>query len=354
MSAEIADLLRGGATTLITGAARVAEPVPGDKRAHYYNSIQVVDGRGALLDRYDKIHLVPFGEYLPYGDFFDRFGLTQFVRIPGGFDPGLGPRVLHAPGLPDALPLICYEAVFPQEIGSLFNPDERRAGWMLNVTDDAWFGLTPGPHQHFAQARLRAIEQGLPLVRAANTGVSAVVDGLGRVIAELPLGVDGVHSTAGLPAPSRADALAYSRFGALGPARAMDGVLGWSFRLVLEAEARAVTRLLFRILGLVLLAGAFAACVIDGARSIADDHLSFTPPWGHPPPIRLLPNQVPALADLRSTRADPSACCGIRILLNILKTPTWAALAVLGAALLYAMRKRSAADRTFEPFAGRV
>jgi apolipoprotein N-acyltransferase len=212
--ARIAELLRGGATTLITGAARVAEPVPGDKRAHYFNSIQVIDGRGALLDRYDKIHLVPFGEYLPYADFFDRFGITQFIRFPGGFDPGVGPRLLHAPGLPDALPLICYEAVFPQETGSIFNPDERRAGWMLNVTDDAWFGLTPGPYQHFAQARLRAIEQGLPLVRAANTGISAVVDGLGRVVAELPLGVEGVLDS-GLPAP--AAPTLYSRFGALAP-----------------------------------------------------------------------------------------------------------------------------------------
>jgi apolipoprotein N-acyltransferase len=212
--AEIADLLRGGATTLITGAARVAEPAPGESRAHYYNSIQVIDGRGALLDRYDKIHLVPFGEYLPYADFFDRFGVTQFVRIPGGFDPGVGQRLLHAPGLPEALPLICYEAVFPQEIGSVLNPDERRPGWMLNVTDDAWFGLTPGPYQHFAQARLRAIEQGVPLVRAANTGISAVVDGLGRVIAELPLGVEGVLDS-GLPAP--AAPTFYSRFGALAP-----------------------------------------------------------------------------------------------------------------------------------------
>lgn len=211
--AEIADLLRGGAT-LITGAARVAERVPGDVRSHYFNSIQVIGARGALLDRYDKIHLVPFGEYLPFADFFDQFGVTQLIDIPGGFDAGTGPRVLRAPGLPDALPLICYEAVFPQEIGSFFNPDERRAGWMLNVTDDAWFGLTPGPHQHFAQARLRAIEQGLPLVRAANTGISAVVDGLGRVIAELPLGVEGVLDS-GLPAP-RSPTL-FSRFGAVGP-----------------------------------------------------------------------------------------------------------------------------------------
>ena len=211
--AQIADLLHGGAT-LITGAARVAEPIPTDGRAHYFNAIQVIDSHGALLDRYDKMHLVPFGEYLPWGDLFDRLGVTQFVHIPGGFDPGVGPAVLRAPGLPDALPLICYEAVFPQEIGSIFRPDERRAGWMLNVTDDAWFGLTPGPYQHFSQARLRAIEQDLPLTRAANTGVSAVVDGLGRVIAQLPLGVEGVLDS-GLPTPG--PPTPYSRFGALAP-----------------------------------------------------------------------------------------------------------------------------------------
>ncbi len=210
---QIADLLHGGAI-LITGAARVAERIPGDGRAHYFNSIQVIDSHGALLDRYDKQHLVPFGEYLPFADFFDRFGVTQFIHFPGGFDAGSGPGVLHAPGLPDALPLICYEAVFPQEIGSIFHPDERRASWMLNVTDDAWFGVTPGPHQHFAQARLRAIEQGLPLVRAANTGVSAVVDGLGRVIAALPLGVEGVLDS---PLPAPAPPTFYARFGALAP-----------------------------------------------------------------------------------------------------------------------------------------
>lgn len=210
--AQIAELLHGGAT-LITGAARVAEPIPGDKRAHYFNSLQVIDRHGALLDRYDKQHLVPFGEYLPFGDFFDSFGVTQFIHFPGGFDPGAGPAVLHVPGLPDTLPLICYEAIFPQEIGALFRTNER-AAFMLNVTDDAWFGITPGPYQHFGQARLRTIEQGLPLVRAANTGVSAVVDGLGRVIAQLPLGVEGVLDA---PLPTPRPPTFYSRFGALAP-----------------------------------------------------------------------------------------------------------------------------------------
>jgi apolipoprotein N-acyltransferase len=211
--AQIAELLHGGAI-LITGAARIAERTSGDTRAHYFNSIQVIDSHGALMDRYDKQRLVPFGEYLPFSDFLDFFGVTQFVHFPGGFDAGAGESVLHAPGLPDAFPLICYEAVFPQEIGSMFRPDESRAGWILNLTDDAWFGATPGPYQHFAQARLRAIEQGLPIVRAANTGISAVADGFGRVIAELPLGVEGVLDSQ-LPTPL--PQTLYARFGAIGP-----------------------------------------------------------------------------------------------------------------------------------------
>jgi len=211
--AQIADLLHGGAT-LITGAARLAEPMPGDRRGHYFNSIQVIDRHGALLDRYDKIHLAPFGEYLPWADLLERLGVTQFVQFPGGFDAGSGPAVLHAPGLPDALPLICYEAIFPQDVGAQFRPGDSRAAWMLNVTDDAWFGLTPGPYQHFAQARLRAIEQGLPLVRDANGGISAVVDGLGRIIAQLPLGAESVLDS---PLPAPRPPTIYARFGAVAP-----------------------------------------------------------------------------------------------------------------------------------------
>ncbi|HYC24972.1 MAG TPA: apolipoprotein N-acyltransferase [Roseiarcus sp.] len=211
--ADIADLLHGG-TTLITGAAR-AEHGPDDKRAHYFNSIQVVDRHGALLDRFDKSRLVPFGEYLPFRSFFDRFRLSQFVNIPGGFDAGVGGKLLHVPGVSDAWPMVCYEAVFPAEFGSALDPHESRPGWILNLTDDVWFGRTAGPYQHFEQARLRAIEQGLPLVRAANSGISAVVDGLGRIGAELPLGVDGVLDA---PLPTTRPPTFYARHGAAGPA----------------------------------------------------------------------------------------------------------------------------------------
>ena len=185
---EIVDFLGPGAT-LITGAARVED---GETRTpRYFNSIEIVGRDGLSAQRYDKQHLVPFGEYMPLAGLLERAHITQLVDIPGGFEPGSGRRVLRVPGLPAAMPLICYEAIFPNEFGDLLSGAER-PGWLLNVTDDAWFGLTPGPYQHFAQARLRAIELGLPLVRDANSGISAVLDGLGREIAIAPLGAEGV------------------------------------------------------------------------------------------------------------------------------------------------------------------
>src|SRR6202522_816963 len=183
---ERVDFLGSGAT-LITGAARREDGSP----PRYFNSIEGVGRDGLSAERYDKHHLVPFGEYMPFESLLERVHITQLVDIPGGFEPGAGRRILHVPGLPDAMPLICYEAIFPIELGDLMSGAER-PGWLLNVTDDVWFGLTPGPYQHFAQARLRAIELGLPLVRDANSGISAVLDGLGREIAVAPLGAEGV------------------------------------------------------------------------------------------------------------------------------------------------------------------
>ena len=185
--AEIARFLPKG-SVLITGAARADEgapdPVTGS-RIHYFNAIQVVDSDGAILDSYDKVHLVPLGEYVPLRSLFERLGLESMVSIPGGFDAGPEHRLLSIPGLPPVVPLICYEAIFPDEVAPA---DGARGGLLLNVTDDGWFGMTTGPYQHFAQARLRAIEEGLPLVRAANTGISAIVDPYGRILAQLPLG----------------------------------------------------------------------------------------------------------------------------------------------------------------------
>jgi apolipoprotein N-acyltransferase len=193
---DIASML-GSNAVLLTGAARL-EMRPGND-PKYYNSIQVIDRGGLRRERYDKQHLVPFGEYVPFGSFLEKAGVTQFVQAPGGFTAGTGRRTLNAPGLPTATPLICYEAIFPVEIGDALSQAER-PGWLLNVTDDAWFGVTPGPYQHYAQARLRAIELGLPLVRVANSGISAIVDGFGREVSATPLGAQDVVD-GGLPEP---------------------------------------------------------------------------------------------------------------------------------------------------------
>jgi apolipoprotein N-acyltransferase len=184
--AQIGALLHPG-TILMTGAARADDRLPGENY-RIYNSIQVVDEHGTIRATYDKVHLVPFGEYLPLGGLLERFGLRQFVDVPGTFVPGPKHKLLAVPGLPATAPLICYEAIFPDDVV----PEGERPALFLNVTNDAWFGRTAGPYQHFAQARLRAIEQGVPLVRAANTGISAVVDPYGGITAALPLGQEGI------------------------------------------------------------------------------------------------------------------------------------------------------------------
>ncbi len=195
----------GRGTVLITGAARMGETrrsglLPGESSTLYYNSIQALANGGEIVASYDKAHLVPFGEYLPFGGLLESFGLRHFVHIPGGFEPGSRRRLFEVPGLPPAAALICYEAIFPGEAAPEETPGER-PGLLLNVTNDGWFGLTTGPHQHFAQARLRTVEEGLPMVRAGNTGLSAVIDGYGRVLKKLPLGIEGVLDSP-LPRPA--------------------------------------------------------------------------------------------------------------------------------------------------------
>jgi apolipoprotein N-acyltransferase len=183
--AQIGAALKGR-THLITGAAR-----EGGAR-DFYNSIQVVAPNGAILESVDKVHLVPFGEYLPFEPMFRALGITQFVHIPGGFTPGPRRRALNAPGLPPLAPLVCYEAIFSGEV----LPADGAVAALLNVSNDAWFGRLAGPWQHFAHARLRSVEQGLPMIRAANSGVSAVIDPYGRVLASLPIGVADVIDSA--------------------------------------------------------------------------------------------------------------------------------------------------------------
>jgi apolipoprotein N-acyltransferase len=185
--AQIADLLPKG-TVLITGSVRAPDVPPGTRITRAYNSIYVIDHDGSVLSVYDKLHLVPFGEYLPFQDLMEKLGFVQLTKVQGGFIAGTRRRSMEVPNAPRALPLICYEAVFPGDVASR----DDRPGWIVNLTNDGWFGISTGPYQHLQQARLRAIEEGLPVVRAANTGISAVIDPLGRIVARLGLGVEGV------------------------------------------------------------------------------------------------------------------------------------------------------------------
>jgi apolipoprotein N-acyltransferase len=219
----IADLLPEG-TTLLAGSARLVDSRDAQGRLtaeHIYNSLLVIDDKAQILGSYDKIHLVPFGEYLPFQDFMESLGIMQLTGVRGGFSAGTGPRVLSIPGAPLASPLICYEIIFPDDV----TDKAQRPGWLLNVTNDAWFGASAGPYQHFHQAQLRAVEQGLPVARAANTGISAIIDPYGRVVAELGLGkegvVDGLLPKALPPTP-------FVRWGSLIEGLALVGALcGW-------------------------------------------------------------------------------------------------------------------------------
>lgn len=184
--ARIAEVLQDG-QILIAGAVRVEYAAAGTP-PRFYNSVYMVDSNGQILGASDKVHLTPFGEYVPFEDWLRDWGIESLVALPGGFTAGAVPALLTLPGGTAFYPLICYEAIFPGEIGA----DVSRATAILNVTNDAWFGNTPGPYQHFQQARLRAVETGLPLVRDANSGISAVVDPLGRIVAGLAFNERGV------------------------------------------------------------------------------------------------------------------------------------------------------------------
>ena len=173
------------------GAPALVGSVRFDERDRPRNSLFAVTGEGAVGGIYDKWHLVPFGEAVP-----DWLPLPIIVVPGGGFAPGPGPRTLHVSGLPPFDPLICYEAIFP---GEIVQRDDRPA-WLVNVTNDAWFGNSTGPRQHLAAARMRAVEEGLPLLRAANTGISAAFDANGRELARLGMQQSGTLAIA-LPSP---------------------------------------------------------------------------------------------------------------------------------------------------------
>ncbi len=196
---------------MVMGASDGKPVAVGIQRAEgdrFYNSLRVLEGDGMETARYDKAHLVPFGEYIPFGDLaYDWFGLRAFAAQAGNsYSSGAGPQILDLGPFGKVLPLICYEAIFPRDVNAM----PTRPDWMLQITNDAWFGIRTGPFQHFAQARLRAVEQGLPLIRVANTGVTAVVDAHGRIVEALPFGTMASLDT---HVPSALPPTPYSRFG---------------------------------------------------------------------------------------------------------------------------------------------
>ena len=196
---RIAEML-GPRQVLLAGAPdRVAD----GQGVRYFNAVQAYGAGGGPIADYAKHHLVPFGEYVPRW-----LPVARLVETPGDFAPGPGPRTLALPGLPLVGVAICYEIVFPGHVAD----KAIRPGWIFNATNDAWFGTSIGPRQHLASARMRAVEEGLPVVRAANTGISAVIDAEGRILARL-----GMERTGILDAelPAARPATLYARLGDL-------------------------------------------------------------------------------------------------------------------------------------------
>lgn len=173
---------------LLAGAVRAEGAAGASGAPRYYNSILAIGPDGEIVDAYDKVHLVPFGEYLPFESVLERAGLKKIVETPVSFSSGVERRLLRLPKGAGALPLICYEIIFPGEADA----SSDGADLMINLTNDAWFGDTPGPYQHFRQAQVRAVETGLPLVRAANNGISAAVRADGVIIDAI--GIDVVEA----------------------------------------------------------------------------------------------------------------------------------------------------------------
>lgn len=201
----------GPALEYVAAQAAGSEVMLGIQRTEgagrWFNSAILLNGTGEPEAIYDKYHLVPFGEYLPFQDFFDRFGLSGLAAIGvGGYSAGDGAHVIDVPGIGPVLPLICYEAIFPQNVFSV----AERPNLLIHMTNDAWFGNFSGPYQHLAIARMRAIESGIPVVRSANTGISAVIDAYGNVLGQIALNTAGFLD---LPIPASRKMTPYSRTG---------------------------------------------------------------------------------------------------------------------------------------------
>jgi apolipoprotein N-acyltransferase len=182
----IGGLLSPSGHHVITGAPRIEQGNGGNIRL--WNSLFAIDKNGLPAAAYDKFHLVPFGEYLPFRPQMAAIGFDKLAAGDVDFSPGPGPQTIKIDGLPPFSPLICYEIIFP---GNVVKPGDRPQ-WMLNITNDAWFGDSMGPYQHLVAARTRAIEEGIPVIRAAGTGISAFIDAYGRVTSSLPLNHTGI------------------------------------------------------------------------------------------------------------------------------------------------------------------
>jgi apolipoprotein N-acyltransferase len=191
----------GRETFVILGAIR-------KKNNLNFNSLAVVGANGDIEALYDKKHLVPFGEYLPFHSFFKLLGFSNFTSLVGNFQSGNSSRIVNVKNIPNFLALICYELIFPK----YSKEDRNRPNWIVHITNDAWFGTFSGPYQHLVQARTRAIEQGLPLVRSANTGISAIIDPYGNILNSIELGTSGYFDAA---LPAKLPPTPYAKFGEL-------------------------------------------------------------------------------------------------------------------------------------------
>ena len=185
--AAIAETLQVG-QSLVAGVVREEQGEETEAaEARFYNSMLMIDSEGIISDAADKVHLVPFGEYLPFAQQLGGLGLKAVAAADRGYVGATQRRSLELTGGLSAIPLICYEAIFASEVKRLAETD----GLMINITNDAWYGNTPGPYQHFHQSQLRTVELGLPMARAANNGISAIIDAKGRIVEKLDFAVSG-------------------------------------------------------------------------------------------------------------------------------------------------------------------
>ena len=207
--ASIAQLLPPN-TSLITGAMRLEKSSAANGGNRVFNSLYVINGNGEIVVAADKTRLLPFGEYLPFQSLLESMGLQQLTRLRGGFSAGNRRSTISLPGMPAFLPLICYEIVYSGAVRAQDEIAGARPQWIINLTNDAWFGMTAGPYQHAHQAQVRAVEEGLPVIRVANNGISFVSDSNGRILERLPLGERGVVDSS---LPQAGPVTVFSQFG---------------------------------------------------------------------------------------------------------------------------------------------